>query len=366
MTLGEVRHCPQCGKIVGKNDKFCRYCGAPIDPNAVPLPPKDKKKKKSSKEKLLNSMEDIDQGVIKRATELKYAPADKQQGLKERFNEAKNLSKDRSRSFIIIISWIIIGFSLLFIFYFISVYKADNAPDSQNNTQELDSVKAPGDIFQTVDIESSNPAYLLAPETFISDGKISLTETAPDGQSAWVEEIIDENTFKVSYVEHTGNKNLLKFSQIDLAGLVDFQYEIYHCNPRKMATNTTDTRLAAAEETTIRFLKSFLLEKNITLETPSYKPDCKDNADYSQIEPQGVKRYGYMSVDDVEPKYQMNIKGIENNKFNINRALINLGYAKFAAYDECFYLSDVFDEDEKEAEEKNMGTWADCLFYYKK
>ncbi len=73
--------------------------------------------------------------------------------------------------------------------------------------------------------KSSNPGYLLSGKTILLDDTGTISKLPEDGKSVWVEDIIDENTIKVSYFVVQAGEQILTFADVKLIGL----YELNGC-----------------------------------------------------------------------------------------------------------------------------------------
>lgn len=110
----------------------------------------------------------------------------------------------------------------------------------------------------------TNPDYLASPGEFIIDKNNDISSTPPQFRTksdsletnrmkrpVWVEDILDENTLKVSYVVTQNGEKFLTFAAIHLYGLRDVADD-------------------CEREESISFLKSFLKGKNIYLSSSDY------------------------------------------------------------------------------------------------
>ncbi len=207
---------------------------------------------------------------------------------------------------------------------------------------------------------TTNPAYLISPELFVIDERNIISDLPDDDKSVWVEEVIDENTIRVSYIILKGGENIITFATVSLYGIGKTQSECF-------------------KGEAIKFLKKFIEHKYIYL-SGGYNYFPKKT--YPKVPEKFLLKYVRIWKQDVNvsiiSKLHSSITDNEN-EIEVNAAIVYLGYGmptryypsflltRLAGENECYYLDSAesiklrgsLENMEEFAKVAKRGFWAD-------
>lgn len=190
----------------------------------------------------------------------------------------------------------------------------------------------------------TNPIYLASPEKYIIDEKNDISDPPPSVHTktynitfeipqikkpVWVEDILDENTLKVSYIVSRNGESFLTFAAIHLYGLGDMGKD-------------------CEKEATISYLKSVLKGKNVYLSSYDYNgyEENKEHRESNEGFKSFAKKYPISSkkvfIMDATMSEQDLKDAIANRKFyvtknlrgdvDVNKSILASGYGRVGYY----------------------------------
>lgn len=176
----------------------------------------------------------------------------------------------------------------------------------------------------------TNPVYLVAPSGLLIDTENIISNNPEDNKSVWVEEVIDPDTIKVSYIILKGGERILTFRVIKLAGLCPL---------------AGSCRINQATG----FLKKFIEHKYIYLHTPKNYVNLRDD----------LIKYAYILKEDVDTSL-FDISVSTSNELDIGISLVITGYARTCGLTSDFYYESRLKNEEEVAQVAKRGFWGTC------
>ena len=278
--MNTQKHCTKCGKELLPNNKFCVSCGAEI------------------------------------------------KSPKENFNDKnKTDNKDNGYNRLITAIALIVVFLIVLAVLFPSSdsHKYSNQNNQKNTKEQL--------------LSTTNPAYLVSPESFVIDEENIISNLPDDNKSVWVEEVVNENTIRVSYIIQKGGENIITFATVSLYGIKQTQSECF-------------------EREATKFLKKFIEHKYVYLS--SMGADIPTFAK-RHFPKKFLSRYVKIWKQDVDVQRVIKLYADKTgeDEIKVNVTLVRLGYA-IPFQDEPFIIMDnSFNDALEVAKVAKEGFWGD-------